>query len=352
MTSYERVKIALELKGEPDRVPIVEFVIDPKIIKKACPDAKDQADFAEIMGLDSVSCGAVFNKVSEYPDGTYIDEWGVTYKSGPEVVSHPIRGPIQTIDDLKSYTPPDPDASYRLGKLPDLVRRFKKKKAIIFSHRAAFMWSCYLNGIDNLLMNFLLQPEFAHLLLDKVVRTNEKIIRNAIKAGADIIVLSDDYASNNGPLMSPDVFREFILPMLKRVVDTVHEDGGYVIKHSDGNIWSLLDMIVGTGIDGLNPMEPVAGMDIGEVKQKYGDRVCLVGNIDCGWLLSKGSVEDVEFAVKECIRKASPGGGHIISSSNSIHSSVKPENYLAMINAAKRYGWYPIKLNVMPPDPK
>jgi uroporphyrinogen decarboxylase len=101
-------------------------------------------------------------------------------------------------------------------------------------------------------------------------------------------------------------------------------------------------MIVNTGIDGLNPMEPVAGMDIGEVKQRHGKRVCLIGNIDCSRLLCEGSEEEVEAAVKECIRRASPGGGHIICSSNSIHSSVKPQNYAAMIAAAKKYGKYPM----------
>ncbi len=69
-----------------------------------------------------------------------------------------------------------------------------------------------------------------------------------------------------------------------------------------------------------------------------------MGNIDCGELLSNGSVEEVEAAVKECISKASSGGGHIICSSNSIHSSVKPENYLAMIKATEKFGKYPIKL--------
>jgi uroporphyrinogen decarboxylase len=126
------------------------------------------------------------------------------------------------------------------------------------------------------------------------------------------------------------------------MVDAIHEEGGKVVKHSDGNLWPILDMIVDTGIDGLNPMEPVAGMDIGQVKRKYGNRVCLVGNIDCSRLLSEGSVEEVEAAVRECIRKASPGGGHIISSSNSIHSSVKAENYLTMITATRKYGKYPI----------
>ncbi len=346
MNSYERVKTALALK-KPDRVPIMELSIDSKVINAACPEAKDQADFAEIVGLDAVTCLGIshFNKISENSDGTYVDEWGVLYKKGgSETISHPIKGPIRTMYDLEHYVPPDPDAPHRLGNLPELVKRFKGKKAIIFLQRAAFMWSAYLNGLDNLLMNFLIQPEFAHALLDKVLAVNEKTARNAIKAGADIIVAGDDYASSRSPLMSPDLFRKFILPRLKKFVDAVHEEGGYIIKHTDGNIWPLLDMMVNTGIDAINPMEPVAGMDIGEVKQRYGDRVCLVGNIDCGELLSNGSVEEVEAAVKECISKASSGGGHIICSSNSIHSSVKPENYLAMIKATEKFGKYPIKL--------
>jgi uroporphyrinogen decarboxylase len=126
------------------------------------------------------------------------------------------------------------------------------------------------------------------------------------------------------------------------MVDVIHEEGAKVIKHSDGNLWLILDSIVGTGIDGINPIEPIAGMDIAEVKQKYGKRACLVGNIDVSHLLPHGTESEVEAAVKECIRKASYGGGHIICSSNSIHSSVNPRNYLAMINAARRFGVYPL----------
>jgi uroporphyrinogen decarboxylase len=84
-------------------------------------------------------------------------------------------------------------------------------------------------------------------------------------------------------------------------------------------------------------------MDIGKVKQRYGNRVCLIGNIDCSHILSEASEKEVEAAVRECILKASPGGGHIISSSNSIHSSVKPQNYRAMIEATRKYGKYPIQ---------
>ena len=106
----------------------------------------------------------------------------------------------------------------------------------------------------------------------------------------------------------------------------------------------IIDMIMETGIDGLNPIEPAAGMDIGYVKRKYGDRVCIVGNIDCGELLSRRPVGEVIAAVKKCIAEAAPGGGFMISSSNSIHSSVRPENYRAMVETAKAIGSYPISL--------
>lgn len=114
------------------------------------------------------------------------------------------------------------------------------------------------------------------------------------------------------------------------------------MKHTDGNLWPIMDDIVDTGLDALDPLEPMAGMDIGKVKERYGDRIALAGNVDCGELLSRGTTEDVVEAVKETIAKASPGGGHILASSNSIHPAVKPENYRAMVEAAKEFGQYPL----------
>lgn len=102
-----------------------------------------------------------------------------------------------------------------------------------------------------------------------------------------------------------------------------------------------MDMIVDSGIDAINPIQPDAGMDNGEVKQKYGHRLCVTGNINCGYALSEGPVEQVTREIKETIRKAGPGGGYIMMSSNSLHSSVKAKNYKAMVEATRIYGRYP-----------
>jgi uroporphyrinogen decarboxylase len=99
-------------------------------------------------------------------------------------------------------------------------------------------------------------------------------------------------------------------------------------------------MIIDSGIDCLDPIDPQAGMDLGEVKAKYGDRVALKGNVDCAQLMTFGTPDEVVEATKEALRKGMPGGGFILSSSNSIHSTVKPENYAAMLQTLHECGRY------------
>ena len=141
------------------------------------------------------------------------------------------------------------------------------------------------------------------------------------------------------------MFEEYLYPGLKEVVAGFHECGMPVIKHTDGNITAILDMLIDSGIDCLDPIDPVAGMNIAMIKEKYGDKVAIKGNVDCAHTLTFGSVEDVINETLDVIRKAADGGGFILSSSNSIHSAVKPANYLAMINTIRAYGNYPIKLD-------
>ena len=134
------------------------------------------------------------------------------------------------------------------------------------------------------------------------------------------------------------------MPHFRRWVQAIHDCGVYYWKHTDGNIMDIMDALVDAGINGIDPVDPVAGMDLTIFKQQWGDQVAIKGNVDCAGLLVEGTEEEVVCAVRACIRVAGPGGGYACSSSNSIHSGVKPELYRAMLNAIRKYGTYPLNL--------
>ncbi|MBM4080784.1 MAG: hypothetical protein FJ278_13855, partial [Planctomycetes bacterium] len=272
-----------------------------------------------------------------------VDEWGVVWGMAEFGIPYPVAGPIKSAEDLKGYRPPSPDDAHRLSSLKEAVRRFKGRRAIVFLTHDGFEFPHYLRGgMQNLLVDYLEDPRLAHALTEMVISYKVRLMERAIDEGADAIVSGDDYATRKGPLMSPRHFREFVLPYLKRSIDATHRKGVPYIKHTDGYIWPILDMMVDAGIDALDPIEPIAGMDIGEVKRRYGDRMAVVGNVDCTHILTRATTAQVEEAVKETLAKAAVGGGHVLASSNSIHPAVKPENYKAMVAAARRWGQYPL----------
>jgi uroporphyrinogen decarboxylase len=334
MNSRDRVFAALEHR-QPDRVPYFECVIDAKVMQALLPGC-DYHQFNDWIELDNASQNRSSwsrenVEIIDERRGLFRDKWGVIRAFGPESTPAPIEGPIKTPEDLKHYTPPDPEADDVLGHLPEVVARYKGRKAISAICRDAFFDPAFLRGTARFLMDMIDYPRLVHELIEITQSYNLRAMQRMIAAGAEVVVLGDDYADKQATLMSPRHFREFILPGLKRSVDAAHQAGAYVIKHSDGNIMGILDMIVETGIDGLNPLEPQAGMDIALVKHRYGDRIALIGNIDCGYLLCQAPVEEVRRVTRQTIRAAAPGGGFCLSSSNSIHSSVKPENLMAMI---------------------
>ncbi|HOV70391.1 MAG TPA: uroporphyrinogen decarboxylase family protein, partial [Clostridia bacterium] len=125
-----------------------------------------------------------------------------------------------------------------------------------------------------------------------------------------------------------------------------HKHNMLYLRHTDGNIMKFADeFLLHSGFDGYQSVDPSAGMDIALIKQRYGDKILLMGNVDCGRVLHLGTKEDVIRETKNVIKIASPGGGHILSSSNTIHSHVPTENFLTMLETARKYGSYPINID-------
>jgi uroporphyrinogen decarboxylase len=298
------------------------------------------------MGLDAILTAPDVRREQVGPN-RWRNEYGVVVEKGEEEHVVPVEGPIKNLDDLRNYEPPDPHAPGRFESLRKLVDRYKGKLAIGVHLNDVFSIPRALMGFQNFLMALVAEPELAKGLVDLSVELNIEYAKECARHGADFVMTGDDYAATDRPLMSPAVFREILYPDLKRVFAGFKEAGLLTIKHSDGNIRPILDMILDAKPDCLDPIDPAGGLDIGQMKQQHGDRFALKGNVDCIHTLPLGSVEDVVRETKEVIRKAACGGGLIVSSSNSIHSQVKPGNYLAMWNTIRTYGTYPIRLEPM-----
>jgi uroporphyrinogen decarboxylase len=158
--------------------------------------------------------------------------------------------------------------------------------------------------------------------------------------GLDGFALCNDYCFNRGPFLSPQQFGEFVTPYLARLIEGYRALGFYVIKHTDGNIMPILDQLVETNPHALHSLDPQAGVDIAEVKRRYGDRLCLIGNVNCA-LLDSGSEQDVVESTRYALRHGMPGGGYIFSTSNCVHTGMPLARYERMLDVWRAEGNYP-----------
>jgi len=153
-----------------------------------------------------------------------------------------------------------------------------------------------------------------------------------------------DIAYKGTLLYSPQFLRETFIPMLRRVCEPLNDAGIKPIFHSDGNVMEILDDMVDAGIQGLNPIETIAGMDVGLIKRRYGKRLILVGGVDCSQVLPLGSVQDIVEVTKQCLRDGGRGGGLFIGSTSEIVPATPLENVLAFFEACRTYGRYPLTI--------
>jgi uroporphyrinogen decarboxylase len=145
----------------------------------------------------------------------------------------------------------------------------------------------------------------------------------------DGVAMCSDYCFNTNPFFSPEMFSEFVAPYLEQAVRANRELGFYTIKHTDGNIMPILDQIVQCRPDAIHSLDPQAGVRLGEVKRMIGDKVCLIGNVNCG-LLQTGTDEEVIADVRRALREGMPGYGYIFSTSNCVYTGMRLSRYELM----------------------
>jgi len=325
-------------RKEADRVPTFEWYIDKKVIEALSPGSNYEK-FCYELDIDAICVDCDYDS-RILDNGLIEDEWQMIKKNTAEAHSYPVDGPVRTLKDAEKYTPPDPGKPGRYSSIEKAIKEHKGKKALILHLNDVLSIPSRLMPFDNFLMKLIDDPEIIKTLIRKSVDVNLEMAKEAKARGIKIVYTGDDYAYNSGPIISPDQFREIFYPELKRVVAGYKELGLLVIKHTDGYIMPIIDMIIDAGFDCLDPIDPIAGMSLKQVKSQYGDKICIKGNVDCSETLSFKDIQAVIDETKECLNIGMPGGGYILSSINSIHYSVKPENYRALIDTVKKYGKY------------
>lgn len=337
MNSNERVMEALR-RRPVDRVPTFEWLISRQV-RGALAPGLDELAFLDAMDIDAAVVHPDTRK-RFLDELTYVDEWGVTKKKTREEYDIPVDGPVRGEEDWAGYHLPDPDAPHRLQSLRAALAWAGGRRAVVLHLNDVFSLPSRILPFEDFLMATLAEPELVRDVVRRTVDWNIRVAQNAWDAGLRIVMTGDDYCSSTGPLVSPRCFRELFFPEYVRVMTAYREMGFLVIKHTDGNVLPLVDMVMAAPIHCYDPIEPAAGMSLQYFKQTFGAKVCLKGNVDCAHTLTFGSVDDTARETREALCIGMPGYGYILSSSNSIHSRVKPENYRAMLDTLRTYGRY------------
>ena len=176
----------------------------------------------------------------------------------------------------------------------------------------------------------------AESMVAQALRRLERLEKHG---GFDGFALCADYCFNTGPFLNPGQFSEFVTPYLAKLVRGYRDMGFYVIKHTDGNIMPIIDQLVEANPHALHSLDPQAGVDIAEVKRMYGDRICLIGNVNCG-VLDTGTDEEVVEAARYALKHGMPGGGYVFSTSNCIYTGMKLSRYELMLDVWRKEGNY------------
>ena len=184
------------------------------------------------------------------------------------------------------------------------------------------------------------EPEKVHAEAQAAVDAAlQRAAEYAKHGGLDGFALCSDYCFNTGPFLSPAQFGEFITPYLARLTQGYRDLGFYVIKHTDGNIMPVLDQLVQTNPHALHSLDPQGGVDMAEIKKLVGQKVCLIGNVNCG-LVDTGTDAQVIESTQYALRHGMPGGGYIFSTSNCIYTGMKLARYEMILDVWRKAGNY------------
>jgi uroporphyrinogen decarboxylase len=382
---HERVLAALELR-EPDRVPVFdlmnEFIISntilgkgPKPLHRLIAGERTSKFFdwffshvpnsyltdreleqlthrgaaaAVKMGYDAawLTCFPVLRfKSSKVMTDIFGRLCDVSADAAGNLANPIYRaGLIKSPDDWRAWPKRDilrlPEKVNRVFR--DVQREYGDRLFIFgFANYGLFENAWQPMGFERFVVAMRKEKQFLKRLIGFYADLQCMLIEAAADAGVPGYIHTDDLAYRSGPMLSPRLIEEFFGDHYRRIAETAHALGMKIIFHSCGNVTSLLPSFADWGFDAVHPLEPTAGVDLAAAKREVGGRICLIGNIDVSYILVEGSREEVEEAVRRAIHDAGPGGGFILAPDHSL-PNISVERLRWMVEAAHRYGGYPL----------
>ena len=348
MTSRERVEAALKHR-QPDRTPVFEYVLLAPLADRllgrpyaADPDRwpallaeKGWKDAVRQMAIDRLDLACLLGHDMMY---LWPNPQPPSSSAAPEAPAAPQpEDPVERLARRNEAAAARPRAPHDDSLL---IYRFLKEEMARRGIDLPILAAVCTHGIwtdTDLMETMLLAPEVARRHFALCTEQSLGMVEKFVEIGLDHISVGGDFAGNR-LLISPAMYREFIVPEVRRVSRRVHEAGLWAANASDGNLWPVLDdFLLGCEVDGYLEIDLHAGMDLRRLKAAYGDRITFYGNLDCGNTLSFASLEGVRRHVIECLEAGMGDGGHILCASNAITHSVPLENYLAVVNAYREF---------------
>jgi len=350
LTPRERVVRCLRFE-EPDRVPIMDAPLsDFSARYREARGLPQSVDLEDHFGFDirRVSClftpSLIQQRVLEREGDleTFVDGWGLVVRRwvGREGVPQVLRPAIRSEEELDDYFQ-DPDEPSRYQGLHESVAAIHARGLAVFLTMSEHWGGLYhIFGLKRLLALLHREPRLIRKTVKRLSKHYEGVAARVLDEEIDALWVFGDLAANEGPFISPARYADLLFRAHRSLFRPFRSRGLPVAFHSDGDIRPLLPMMVREGVSAIQPLDASAGMDVLELKDRYGDALAFMGNIPNKTVLLKGTPSQVASEVKRKLA-AGQGGGYVLGSSHSISGDVPIENFEAMLEAGRRYGGYP-----------